>query len=196
MENHTTQKRYYTPSEVAELLMVSPITVRLWSQKGDLQSITTPGGHRRYLQEHIQAFAKLRNIPLLFNNRLGTRVLIVDDDEILANYLHDLLEQDPRMEDVRIAADGFKAGTLVYTFDPDIILLDLKMPHIDGFEVCSDLKKGQMTKNIRVIAMSGYYDQENVNRITQAGAEAFLKKPFTPEELYEAIGLELAEVTK
>ena len=144
MDDHILSKKYFTPSEVAELLMVSPITVRLWSQKGELESVSTPGGHRRYLYKHIKSFANQRNLPLELDKTSGLRVLIVDDDQQFAHYLEELLEDTEGIKEIRVANDGFRAGTLIYTFEPHLVLLDLKMPHMDGFEVCDDLKKGQI----------------------------------------------------
>lgn len=187
------QKKYFTPREVAEVLRVSPITVRMWSQKGELESVFTPGGHRRYLKEHIEAFAKERNLPLSMLERHGMRVLIVDDDEQFAQYLQELLDDRPEIEKTKVAHNGFRAGSLIFTFEPDLILLDLRMPYVDGFSVCNDLKQGELTNSIRVIAMSGFYGKTNLQRILQAGAETCLKKPFSTEELYQAMGLKLDE---
>ena len=193
MEDILNQKKYFTPGEVAELLMVSPITVRLWSQKGELESVTTPGGHRRYLYKHIKTFARDRNLPLGSEANSGLRVLIIDDDEQFAHYLEELLQDCSEISAIKHALDGFKAGSLVYTFEPQIVLLDLRMPYVDGFVVCSDLKKNQTTKDIKVIAMTGYYNKLNVDRILDNGAETCLQKPFESKELFEAMGLETIE---
>ena len=189
----TDRKKFYTPSEVAELLMISPVTVRQLSQKGELESVTTPGGHRRYLFKQVESFARKRNIPLALKANTGLRVLIVDDDQQLAQYINELLQECPDIEETRIANDGFRAGAFLYTFEPHIVLLDLRMPYVDGFSVCRDIKSGQLTKDIRVIAMSGFYSNENIAHIIEAGAETCLKKPFAPEELFAAIGINAVE---
>ena len=75
------------------------------------------------------------------------------------------------------------------SFSPDIVLLDLMMPQMDGFEVCRMIKQGEH-KNIRVIAMSGFCSQENQQRILGEGAECCLKKPFSTTVLLTALGLE------
>lgn len=182
------RKKYLTPKEVADVLMVSPATVRLWSQRGELESVSTPGGHRRYLYEHIQSFAKQRQVHV-DDDDSRLRILIVDDDKPFAAYLEELLSYSPQIAETRCAYDGYSAGSLVYKFKPHIVLLDLKMPHVDGFGVCEDLKSGFLTKDIRVIAMSGYYSKENVDRILLAGAEVCLKKPFEQSELFAAMGV-------
>lgn len=184
------RKKYFTPSEVADLLMISPVTVRQLSQKGELESVMTPGGHRRYLYRHIESFAKEKNIPLDSQQKPGLRVLIVDDDPQFASFLEELLQCSNEIAATKIADNGFRAGSLIYSFDPHIVLLDLRMPYVDGFSVCRDIKKGDVTRHIRVIAMSGFYSKENVEKILGAGAEICLKKPFEPEELFSAMGIE------
>lgn len=186
------RKKYYTPREVADFLKISPVTVRQLSQKGELESVTTPGGHRRYLFRHIEAFARQRNIPLALKATAGLRVLIVDDDEQLVQYIKELLMECKQIDEIRIANDGFRAGVLLYTFEPHIVLLDLRMPYVDGFSVCRDIKSGNLTEGIRVIAMSGFYSNDNFEHIIDAGAEACLMKPFQPDELFTAMGINVS----
>ena len=80
-------KGYLTPREVADLLMVSPITVRQWAQKGWLEAQTTPGGHRRFLHRHVELFARNRGLTLNQGGDDSTRILIVDDDEQISGFL-------------------------------------------------------------------------------------------------------------
>ncbi|MCK5092197.1 MAG: response regulator, partial [Gammaproteobacteria bacterium] len=72
---------------------------------------------------------------------------------------------------------------------PNIVLLDLMMPGLDGFEVCRQLKDNPATSAIRVIAMTGYRTEENVKRIIEAGAEECLVKPIEQDSLLELIGI-------
>lgn len=167
-------KPYLTPSEAAKLLMVSPITVRAWAQKGLLPSEATPGGHRRFLRENVEQFSKqCKSIP----PRNDLRVLIVDDDKQVAGFLVEWLSglDDPFI--VSTATDGFETGRKVHTFEPDIILLDLMMPDLDGFAVCRQIKADPDTSDIRVIAMTGHPNPENEQRILEAGAEICISKP-------------------
>src|SRR6185312_12057904 len=75
------QKTHLTPNEVAELLMVNPVTVRQWAARGLLRSLTTPGGHRRFLLSDVEEFARSRgsaSVPR--GSGRPDRVLVVDDD--------------------------------------------------------------------------------------------------------------------
>ena len=178
-----------TPNEVAELLMVSPVTVRQWAQKGKLDAMTTPGGHRRFSLEAIEKFAANNNISLNQSRKDGVHILIVDDDVSLANFLQELLIQRNSSLHIKVVHDGFSAGRMMETFSPDIVLLDLMMPQMDGFEVCHMIKQSDQ-KDVRVIAMSGFCSQENQQRILNEGAECCLKKPFSATVLLTALGIE------
>ena len=171
-------------------MMVSPVTVRQWAQKGLIKAEVTAGGHRRFLLKEVKHFAQDRGMSLTFPGDENLRVLVVDDNVQLAQYLVELFDSRDDLIEVELAHDGFEAGQKVGVFKPHIVLLDLKMPGLDGFEVCHRLKSSPSTHDIRIIAMTGYHSEENVNRILGAGAEVCLAKPFKPAELFEAMGLE------
>lgn len=180
-------KPYLTPTEVASLLMVSPITVRQWAAKGLLKAELTLGGHRRFMRHEIERFAREHGLRLQRQDADDrTRLLVVDDDPQLVKLVADMLSDRPDLA-IETARDGFDAGVKVQQFGPDILLIDLKMPGLDGFEVCRRLKADPNTRGIRVIAMTGYPSPENTARALEAGAERCLAKPFdlrTLEELF------------
>lgn len=177
-------KPYLTPSEVAKLLMISPITVRAWAQKGLLPSNVTPGGHRRFLRESVEQFAKqYKTAP----PRNDLRVLVVDDDKQVAGFLVEWLTGLDEPFIVDTAVDGFEVGSKVHTFEPDIILLDLMMPKLDGFAVCRQIKADPNTRDIRVIAMTGYPSPENRRCILETGAEICIPKPVDSKLLLELL---------
>lgn len=182
------RRSYLTPQEVAALLMVSPVTVRQWAQRGLLRAELTPGGHRRFLLDEVERFAGERGLSLHWPGAESRRILVVDDDHQLAAYLSALLEAGGGAVEVEAAHDGFEAGRKVDSFRPDVLLLDLMMPGLDGFAVCRRLKGDPGTRAIRVLAMTGYHTPENAQRILAEGAEACLAKPFTAEELFAHLG--------
>ena len=189
MSEKVMRKSYLTPNQVAELLMVSPTAVRQWAEKGDLNALTTPGGHRRFLPAEVESFARKRGLTLNLGNTGALRILIVDDDEQLARYLVELLNRFKEEIATETAGDGFAAGLKIHEFEPHIVLLDLMMPGLDGFEVCRQIKDNPATSAIRVIAMTGYRTEENVKRIIEAGAEECLEKPLNQDLLLELIGI-------
>lgn len=177
-----------TSNEVAKMLMVSPVTVRQWTQKGELKAESTPGGHRRFLHHDVERFARERGLTLLLLDDDTLRILIVDDDKQLTRYLVEFLSEHLNVV-TEVAQNGFEAGQKVQKFKPDVVLLDLMMPGMSGIEVCRQLKSEPATKAIRVIAMTGVDSDENINGVLSAGAEACLKKPLDIHDLRETVGL-------
>lgn len=184
------KKHYLTPNEVGELLMVSPITVRQWAQKGMLSAFVTAGGHRRFLLQDIEHFARERGLTLQHPVDEVLRVLVVDDDPAVRGLLVELLESvpEPAMA-IETAVDGFDAGRKVQSFEPHAMLLDIMMPGLNGIEVCRGLKGDPASRSIRIIAITGHAEPENVQRIIEAGAEACLAKPVDRKALFEALGV-------
>jgi len=179
-------KPYLTPNEVAQWMMVSPITVRGWAQKGMLQAEVTPGGHRRFRYEEVERFARQWNPA---GNRGALRVLIVDDDQSVVGFLKELLEGGSDPVTVEVAYGGFEAGSKVHAFTPDIVLLDYMMPGIKGSEVCRQIKQMPGLADVRVIAMSGFLSPEYEAELLAAGAECCLTKPVDPAKLLALMGL-------
>ncbi|MBL4911335.1 MAG: response regulator [Alteromonadaceae bacterium] len=181
-------KSYLTPNQAAELLMVSPSAIRLWSEKGDLKARLTAGGHRRFKLADIEDFAQQRNIELNVAEDKKVKILIVDDEEMFAELLETVLvlqfnELEFSEAEVKISLNGFDAGIQLKAFAPNIVLLDLMMENIDGFQICQQIKQDPSLKHIRVIAMSGNASTRNRQEIIKAGAEALLEKPINIAEL-------------
>jgi excisionase family DNA binding protein len=183
------RKTHLTPNEVAELLMVNPVTVRQWAARGLLRSLTTPGGHRRFLLSDVEEFARSRGSAPAVRSGRPERVLIVDDDTQLGLYVAEVIKsRDPRVS-IETAHDGFEAGAKVESFRPHALLLDLMMPGMDGFEVCRRLRDRPTLNHVRIVAMTGFPSAQNVERIMSAGADACLPKPLDPERLLAELGL-------
>jgi len=170
---NTAKQSLLTPSEAAELLHVAPTTIRHWAQNGRLPFITTPGGHRRFTRENILSLmsSSEENVNHKFS------ILIIEDDKDFADMLVQLLESFFPEVNVTVAYDGFEAGDLLHAFKPDLVILDLMMSGINGFSICHRIKNTPSTESINVIAMTGALTEENVERITQLGAEMCIGKP-------------------
>lgn len=188
MKEEFNNKPYLTPNEVAQWMMVSPVTVRGWAQKGLLQAEVTPGGHRRFRREEVERFARQWNPA---GNKGPLRVLIVDDDRAVVGFLKELLEGEDDAHPVLVEAayDGFEAGRKIHTFLPNVVLLDLMMPGIKGTDVCRQIKQLPGHADVRVIAMTGYLSSENETELLAAGAECCLAKPLDTTRLLSLLGL-------
>ncbi|MBT3273055.1 MAG: response regulator [Spirochaetales bacterium] len=109
-------------------------------------------------------------------------VLIVDDTETNVDILVELLADS---YEISVALDGETALEIVDEDSPDLILLDIKMPGMDGFEVCQRLKSDDKTAQIPIIFISGEPDEKDAG--LQAGVVDFLTKPIDPDSVLEAI---------
>jgi excisionase family DNA binding protein len=185
------KKLYLSPGETAKILGVTPATLRGWTNRGRLRAETTEGGHRRYPVSEVLRLAKRNGIELHLPEDLSLRVLVIDDDQQFTQFIEEVLEDIPEVSLVEVAHSGYVAGNMIPRFKPDVVLLDLKMPGLDGFEVCELIKADIETRFIRVIAMSGFCTEESRREIIQAGAETCLAKPFSVASLQQALGLEI-----
>lgn len=107
-------------------------------------------------------------------------ILIVDDTKTNIDVLLDLLNQE---YDLIVALDGKNAIQIVQEDNIDLILLDIMMPNMDGYEVCSVLKQGDDTKDIPVIFITAKTDEESLEKAYEAGGLDYVTKPFKPREL-------------
>jgi len=179
-------KAVFTTFEAAKLCHVSPLSIINWVNAGRLPAFRTPGGHRRIRREDLVRFMRDTGMPLPEELREGSgrpRVLVVDDEASIREVLTEHLTTREKPYEVMAAADGFEAGRLVATFRPDLVLLDLRMPGMDGFQVCRTIKADPETSNTVVIAMTGYYTPETEARILECGAMRCIAKPIEPSAL-------------
>ncbi len=178
-------------SETARLLGVTPVTIRNWANAGELVSHHTAGGHRRFLYQDIKNYASRKGMTLFQTPSDQLKILVVEDDPQFSDFIVEALQTVQPPPEVQSACDGFEAGRLLQGFQPQLVLLDLMLPGIDGFKICQGLREDPETNAIRIIAMTGYDSPENVRRILAAGAEACLAKPFSVDALLGAIGLDV-----
>ena len=116
------------------------------------------------------------------------KILIVDDDEDLAELISDTFKSDGRFE-VRVTNNGFDAGMLVKEFRPDIVVLDVMLPDINGKEVCQRVRSDPALDTVKIVCISGMVEQDKVADLRDAGANDFLQKPFAVEKLLERVCL-------
>jgi two-component system, OmpR family, response regulator len=180
-------KSVYTTGEVAEICKVSQQTVIRCFDSGKLRGFRVPGSKfRRIPRESLMLFMKENSIPLDNLPSGKKRVLVVDDDEAILEMLMELLERDGRFE-VRVAHGGYEAGMMTQEFRPDAIVLDYKLPDIDGNRVCRTIRANPDFAETRIIIISGVADPDEINELRAAGADDFLKKPFQIDELIARI---------
>jgi DNA-binding NtrC family response regulator len=112
-----------------------------------------------------------------------TKVLLVDDEVEFASALSERLQM--RNYDVRTASNGLEAMALFHASPPDIVLLDLRIPGMDGLEILSNIKK--FDPSIEVLMLTGHGDRESVQKGMQTGALEYIMKPIDIDELTSKI---------
>jgi len=180
------QPEWLTLGQAAKYLGVAQSTMRKWSDLGRVSAFYTPGGHRRYRRSDLDQFLD-RSGPASVGagpSEAGPIVLIVDDDEGVREYVRVNLEAEGYL--VREAASAAEGLTALGEESPDLILLDVMMPQVDGWEMLQQIHEHTGVGAIPVIMFSGKVDERSAAEAESRGAQAFIGKPFDPRSLIES----------
>ena len=122
---------------------------------------------------------------------LGQKILVVEDNELNLKLFCDLLRaHDYTADPVR---DGREAVDRARAFDPDLVVMDIQMPHITGLELIERFKADEVLRPIPIIAVTAYAAKGDETRIREAGAEGYVSKPISVMRFVEAVRTLLAE---
>ena len=171
---------WLTLGQAAKYLGVAQSTIRKWSDQRRLPAFYTPGGHRRYRRGDLDAFLERSGAGA--RSTEGPLVLIVDDDDKLREFVRVNLEMEGYT--VREAASAHEGLEALEEQSPDLVLLDVMMPEMDGWEMLRQLHERHGMGAIPVIVFSGQVE-EDAGEVAARGAQAFIGKPFSPQSLIE-----------
>lgn len=129
---------------------------------------------------------KENGIPIDALDTGRRKILVVDDDPEIIELFVDVLERDGRFE-VKTAMSGYDAGMMTQEFNPDLIILDYKLPDVNGNIVCKTLRQNPNFEQVKIIIVSGVVNPDEISELMKAGADDFVKKPFNIEKLIERI---------
>jgi excisionase family DNA binding protein len=178
-------KTVFTTGEAAKICKVSQQTIIRCFDNGQLKGFRVPGSRfRRIPREALYKFMKDNGIPTDALESGKRKVLLVDDDAELVELMSKVLEEDGRFE-VRIASNGFDAGMMVKEYRPDLIVLDVMLPDINGKEVCHRVRADNTLEDVRILCISGMIEDDKISELKLSGADDFLHKPFDIEELID-----------
>ena len=184
------RQRFLTTGDIANYCEVTNAAVLKWIDSDKLPVFTTPGGHYRILRTDFRDFllhcGMFVDERYFGRGRTRKRVLIVDDEPTVVTFIESALRLEAKY-DLATAADGFEAGQLVVSFEPDLIILDIMLPGMDGFEVCRRVKSDVATQYVRILAITGFATEENIRKILHAGADDYLAKPVKLHDLREKV---------
>jgi excisionase family DNA binding protein len=178
-------KTVFTTGEAAKICKVSQQTIIRCFDNGSLKGFRVPGSRfRRIPRDQLYAFMKDNGIPTDALESGKRKVLIVDDDQELVELMVDVFARDGRF-DIKTANNGFDAGMLVKEFRPDLVVLDVMLPDINGKEVCQRVRMDPTMETVKIICISGMIERDKIADLRAAGANDFMNKPFAVEALLD-----------
>lgn len=194
-------ERTFTTHDLAKICDVYPSSIINWINSGKLKSYSTPGGHHRMYREDVIRF--LQSMGMKLPEQLSARplsVMIIDDDPEVTRVLARAFARHAGEFSAEVCHDGVEALIRIGQAPPDLVILDLVLPKMDGLQVCRVLKAKAETRDIRIIAISGKKPPFNEKKPAEAKIDAFFRKPLELAELLgktaELFGVDLAAPRK
>ncbi|MFQ5464681.1 MAG: response regulator [Thermodesulfobacteriota bacterium] len=181
------EKKPYTTGEIAALCHVTINAVKKWIASGKLTAFRTPGGHYRINRADFLDFLDKYKLDIkdkVFPDR--SRILIVDDDRAAVEFISGALESMNCGYIVESASDGYEALIKVGGLKPELLILDIRMPKLDGFEVCRRIKGDPDTSDIKILAVSAY-GRDDLDKILRCGADECMPKPIVLKEFQKNV---------
>jgi CheY-like chemotaxis protein len=181
--------RYFTSHQVGDILQVNPSSVVKWINDGILNAFRTPGGHRRVSATELVRFAQHHGMPIPDELRelAISKLLVVDDEPRFLTSLQRALKPYGDEFAVQTVNDGIDALMMLGGLKPDILILDIRMPGLDGFKILERLKAGADSRRMITIALSGHMDEATAERCQKLGALICLQKPVQVSVLLETL---------
>ena len=177
----TIEKIFCTTQEAATLLGVSIGTAQLWVDNGLLAAWKTPGGHRRVTRESIEkllhAKAALPSSSTVTDGNFQMKVLVVEDSSNLRRLYQIVLAQWPMSPHIKTVDNGIEAAMLIEQELPDLLIIDLDTPGIDGFRLVGILKGNAKYSDISIVVVSGLEESDILKRGGVPSDVLVLRKP-------------------
>ena len=179
------KKDILTTNEAAALLGFARTSLINWVEKGELSSSVTPGGHRRFKRADLIQFASTHGFIIqgeasskakAVEAPSECRVLVVDDDDDFRQFANESLDIAGDFE-VKEATNGIDAALLIGSWKPNVILLDLHMPKMDGYEFISQIRANSDFSDIKIIVLTAYADAETRSKIGEDQVNDLITKP-------------------
>lgn len=180
-------KTVFTTGEAAKICKVSQQTIIRCFDSGQLKGFRVPGSRfRRIPREALFRFMKDNGIPTDALESGRHRILIVDDDQAVVDLINDVLSADGRFE-TKTVNNGFGAGMLAKEYHPELMILDVMLPDINGKAVCELVRQDPTMSDIKIICISGMVEEDKIEELKAAGADDFLHKPLDIDEMIRRI---------
>lgn len=181
-------KTTFSTTEVARILGMSVKSVQRWIDQKRLRAGRTPGGHRRIGLDDLRAFLRRQKLPLPKELVIAhPQILVIDSQAGTAGEFAALAAAKHPEWEIVGAGDAFSAGAAVEAGGPDVVILDLDMPGLDGPQVCRRIKSRGDIRPTAVIAATRHLSAKAAEAIHRCGAAACLQKPLDLDALLAAV---------
>jgi len=181
----------FTTGDISRYCHTTVMQVNRWIKSGKLRGFRNPGGQHRITREEFRRFLERNGMPIVddfFNERSRKKILVADDDSSVVAAISYLLKAQPDGYEVEVAGDGYEALIKAGDFKPDLMILDIRMPKVDGLEVCRRLRKSKdITRGIKILAITGHSEAYDRDMVLENGANEYLLKPFEKKSLLDHV---------
>jgi excisionase family DNA binding protein len=178
MSTSITYKKPLGVGQVAAICRVSKKTVLNWIYEGALKAFTTYGGHYRIWPVNLKKFldSSGMDIPFEYVDETATHVLIIDDEKPYAQMLKSVISAELPNVEISTTDDAYQGLVLIGEIKPHLIILDVRIPKIDGFQVLEILRNRKTDHDMKVLVVSTFANQETKEQLAKTCADAVLDK--------------------
>jgi excisionase family DNA binding protein len=178
------QSKLFTTGQIAKYCQVSVPTVFNWIKASKLKAYTTAGGQYRVRDVDLLEFMRGHGmyIPPELDQMLCRRILLADDEKSVRRAVSNALRKIPGVE-VDTASDGFETCLKVGQAKPDLLVIDIDMPAMDGWQVCRSLAETGQLEGVKVLVISGVWSPEDEDPGIPGLKFEYLAKPFETKRL-------------
>lgn len=181
-------ERWITPADAARILDVGTSTVEHWMELKVLRHKETAGEGRLIEMRELLGFAERHGIPAAMHSVAHRpSILVVDDEEDILQLMTCMIEDHRPEIDLFTTTSGFYAGVLIIRHRPRLIFLDIRMPELDGVEVCRIIKEDPTMSGIHVAAVTGDSDPAHLEEMRVAGVSEILLKPLDKKAILDLV---------
>jgi excisionase family DNA binding protein len=182
-------KEVLTSSEIAKYCNVTRQAVSKWVKDGKLKAYKTPGGRYRIMKRDFIDFLKQHNLPLV-RQLIGNKyidIVIVDDESQIRETIVEAVKQISNSFMIFEATDGVEGLLKIGEVIPDLVIADLRMPYVDGVEMCRKIRENPLFAKTKILIISGYLEDYDIDQLDNIGVDGVISKPFRITDLQDRV---------